>query len=564
MARRNTGTARKAANKDYPAIAVSYAEDVISGKVISGRLLRLRCQTFLDELRRTDWSFRFDPERATKACKFIECLPVPDSQKDDEQVILRPWQVFIIANIFGWVDTETGFRRFTQAHIWVGAGNGKSFLGSAIGLYMAFGEGQRASEVVCAAYAKKQAEIVFDTAKQMMQFHPKFAEFLGVEVNAHCLVQSSTGSKFEPRSSEAKTLAGMRPYCAIIDELHVVNQEVYAFITNRLAKRDQSLLLTISTAGYDISSLGFTIFEESRKVIEGSLDAPAVFAVIYQAESENVLDENEWAKAHPNLDVTVRRGIVRTKAQEAANFSTLRYQFITEQLNRWVNARETWLSADRWNERADTSLRLEQFKGKPALIGLDLAPGRSDMTAKAYVFVTEYGPQRSYAVFFKLYLPQDTVDTKPERYGAWVQDGLLTVHPGATIDFGTIENELLQDLKDFSGSEVCYDPAFATQIAQDLEKLGFQPVETGQGTKELNLAMHEVEEVVKSGRLRHDGNAAASWQVANVTVKPNAGGMIRPDKSHPDNKIDAASALFTAMRRAMVAEPPAPARIRWM
>lgn len=566
MARKASKQAQPA--KDYLATARRYAREVVSGAVIGCELLRKRCQQFLDELARDDegWDFRFDAAKASHACTFIECLPIPDSA-EDARFTLQPWQVFIVANLFGWVHASTGLRRFTQAHIWIAAGNGKSALASAIGLYMAFGVGQRASEVACVAYSKKQAEVVFDTAKQMMQFRPDFAEWLGLEINAHTIVQERTGSKFEPRSSEAKTLAGMRPYCAIVDELHVVDQAVYSFLTNRLAKRDQTLLLTISTAGYDTNTIGGTIFEESKAVIEGTIDSPEVFAVIFQAESENLLDESEWAKAHPNLGVTVRNNILRSKAKEAMDFSQLRVSFITEQLNRWASSREAWLKMEKWDECAAPSLRLADFAGRKAFIGLDMSQ-RNDITAKAYVFADADGQgRRTYTAFFKCYLPEAAIAARNASYSGWVHDGHIASMEGEVIDFAVVEDELLEDLQTFPGSEVCYDPAFMTQMAQSIQnEAGPEAAIEVRPTREnFNPAMKELEAAVLEGRLRHDGNPAVRWQMGNVTVKPNAAGVIYPAKPHSNAKIDAAYALFSGLVRAQRADlQDSPLIFKWL
>jgi phage terminase large subunit-like protein len=540
--------------KDYPAIARTYAEDVVAGRIVGGKYLILRCRQFLDELER-DWEYTFDPVPATKACKFIECLPVPDG-KVEQTVRLQPWQVFVVCNIFGWIDTRSGFRRFTQAHIWIAAGNGKSFLGSAIGLYLAFGEGARAAEVACAAASKKQAEIVFDTAKQMMQFRPDFAEFLGVETNAHSLVQERTGSKLEPRSSEAKTLAGMRPYCIIVDEMHVVDEAVYAMLTNRLAKRDQTLLLTISTAGYKLESVGYAVFEESRHVIDGLTDAPWVFAIIYQADSDTINDENEWAKAHPNLDVTVRRNILRSKALEAHNQSHFRAAFITEQLNRWVFAGDAWLDMEKWDACSDDTLALEQLKGGSCFVGVDLA-SVSDIASMAAVFPDQRDDGMHYTVFWWNFLPEKTIG-RFASYQGWVHDGFLIETPGNATDYGFIRERIFQLCRDHDVRMVAIDEWNASHIAQELQQeLGDDRVMTmSMATKNLNAPMKALEGAVLEGRLHHTEDPVVRWMVGNVQVKPDALGNIRPLKADDRNqKNDAALAAIIAMNQACTVEP---------
>lgn len=535
-------------SKDYVGIAQQYAQDVVAGRVVACKLLIKRCASFLDELGR-DWEFTFDVAKASKPCQFMECLPVPDG-KSEQLVVLQPWQCFVVANIFGWVHRATGMRRFTQAHVWIAAGNGKSFLASAVGLYMAFHDGQRAAEVACAAFSRKQAEIVFDTASQMMQFRPDFAQFLGVEINAHTLVQEKTGSKLEARSAEAKTLAGMRPYCVVVDELHVVTQEVYAFLTNRLAKRDQTLLLTISTAGYDTTSIGHTIFEQSVQVIDGSAVAPEVFAIVYQADDiSDPTDERQWAMAHPNLDVTVRRNILRSKAREAATYSRLRNQFTTEQLDRWVSAGEAWIDMDRWDEAADELLRIEDFKGKPCWIGIDLA-NVSDVCSVAVVFPEDRADGQHLTVFWRNYLPE-AVTGKHASYSGWVEDRCLIATPGNSTDYAFVREEVLRLVREHDVRCVCIDQWNATHIAQELQaELGEDRVVlVSMGVANMNAPAKTLEGAVLEGRLHHTGDPCVRWMIGNAQVQTSALENIRLWKQDKAAKIDAAVALVVALNQ---------------
>ena len=66
--------------------------------------------------------------------------------------------------------------------------------------------------------------------------------------------------------------------------------------------------------------------------------------------------------------------------------------------------------------------------------------------------------------------------------------------------------------------------------------------------------MKELEAAVADGRFHHDGNPILTWCVSNVLSREtSAGNLTMPDKQRPENKIDAAVALFIAMSRAMLA-----------
>jgi phage terminase large subunit-like protein len=53
-----------------------------------------------------------------------------------ELIRLEPWQVFIIASVFGWLKKKDGLRRFRILFLVVPRKNGKSAIAAGIGLYM--------------------------------------------------------------------------------------------------------------------------------------------------------------------------------------------------------------------------------------------------------------------------------------------------------------------------------------------------------------------------------------------------------------------------------------------
>src|SRR3954468_24023275 len=56
---------------------------------------------------------------------------------------------------------------------------------------------------------------------------------------------------------------------------------------------------------------------------------------------------------------------------------------------------------------------------------------------------------------------------------------------------------------------------------------------------------------MRSGRLQHDGNPVLEWCIGNVVGKPDRRGNLYPTRARPEQKIDAAVALVTAIGRSM-------------
>ena len=123
----------------YANIAAQYATDVVDGTNDACVYVRQACQRHLTDLKRADnetgCEFEIDTQLAAKAGRFIELLPHVKGELANrrELILLEPWQIFIVANLFGWVDFD-GKRRFRYAYIEVPRKNAESPLAAGIGL----------------------------------------------------------------------------------------------------------------------------------------------------------------------------------------------------------------------------------------------------------------------------------------------------------------------------------------------------------------------------------------------------------------------------------------------
>src|SRR5690606_39044600 len=119
--------------------------------------------------------------------------------------------------------------------------------------------------------------------------------------------------------------------------------------------------------------------------------------------------------------------------------------FKTKHLNIWVTARAAWLNMEWWHRQADRSLKLEDFKGEPAWLGLDLA-SKIDLAAKVRVFRRMVEGVAHYYAFGTYYVPESTAqDPRNRHYQGWVHDGHLTATEGEAIDQERIKADLLED-----------------------------------------------------------------------------------------------------------------------
>jgi phage terminase large subunit-like protein len=172
--------------RDYPAIARMYAEDVASGKIPACKWTIRACRRQLADLEKEksacpDFLYRFDDYKASRICRFIEKLPhiKGDWAKAGGRILLQPWQVFILTAVFGWVHRETGLRRFRIVYIEVPRKNGKSTFSAGVGIYCTCADGEEGSEVYSAATTRDQAKIVWKDAHSMVERSPGLKSHFG-------------------------------------------------------------------------------------------------------------------------------------------------------------------------------------------------------------------------------------------------------------------------------------------------------------------------------------------------------------------------------------------------
>ncbi len=541
--------------RDYCAIGLQYAKDVVAGRIPAGRFVKAACKRQIDDLKR--WKgkaapFRFDKAKAEKVCRFIELLPHIKGPLAGQMIVLGAWQIFILTTTFGWVKPD-GTRRFRRVYIEVPRGNGKSALSSGLGLYMLCADGEGGAEVYSFATTRDQAKIVFGDAQNMARRTPGLKAHFGVEVNAHNINVLRTASKFEALSAEGSTLDGLNTHFACVDELHAhKTRAVYDVVETSIGKRAQSLLWVITTAGSNRAGICYEVRSFVTKVLAGVAKDESQFGIVYGLdEGDDWTTEEALIKANPNWGISVMPEVLLPLQAKAMTMPSAANNFKTKHLNEWVNADTAWMDMKAWEACADPALDPEQFTGEPAWVALDLA-SKVDIAAKVSLHVREIDGKQHFFCFGKYYLPRDTVDRgENSQYQGWEHMGLLTVTDGAVIDFGVIEDDLLADCSRFEVREVPYDPFQATQLSTRMAAQGVPMVEMRPTVLNFSEPMKQLEALVLQGRLHHNGDPVLTWMMSNVVAHMDVKDNIYPRKERPENKIDGVVALIMALGRAM-------------
>jgi phage terminase large subunit-like protein len=96
-----------------------YSEDVINNSIISCQKHKLACRRFLNDLKiqgTSDFPYIFDVEKANKFMKWMTFFKHTKGPLAGQPKIPELIEKFIFANIYGWVNKDTGYRRFRKSY----------------------------------------------------------------------------------------------------------------------------------------------------------------------------------------------------------------------------------------------------------------------------------------------------------------------------------------------------------------------------------------------------------------------------------------------------------------
>lgn len=533
--------------KKYPNLfdGHEYAEKVVSGEIRACKYIIGACSRYLNDVVNQNAEFYFDPEKAERYLrlvqKFHHCIGVWKTPN----IIYEPWQKWIWMNIMGFYLKSTKTRRFRIAHIEVPRGNSKSAMASQAALYFLALDNPVGNQISTVATHKEQARIVLDSARAMAQKNPAFLKSQGVKVLAHTVTQEKTNSKLRALSSDANGLDGLQDVLAITDELHAMRRDTFDTIYSGMSKRKDSLTLCITTAGSDITSVGYTQSFYAKKVAtgEGGLKDEQFFSAVYTLdEGDDIFDESNWVKANPNWDVSVDPVTFKAKAEKAKVTPADLPNFKIKHLNLWISEAKAFFDLAAWNKCADKSLRIEDFAGEKVYMGVDLA-SKVDLSSLGYVF--KRGDM--YYVFDRSYIPEDTVKNKPnDIYSESIDKGYLIQTKGAAIHYPQISAQVFEDNKKFKIAEVMVDPWNSLEFSQKLMAERIETAEFKMNVGNFSEPTKTFDALIREGKIRHNGSPLLSWCLSNVVCTYDVLDNVLPKKTHESLKIDPVIAIIMA------------------
>jgi len=571
-----------------------YCNDILSGKILACQKHKWACLRFLNDLDKSalpDYPYKFDEEKAERFFLWMEMFCHTKGPLAGKPKIPEPIERFIFGNIYGWVDRETGYRRFRYSYYQVARKNAKSQDLAIVGLYELACMGESCSEVLVAATKKEQTKYVWEEADLIIRrckikidgelLKEKFRTVYGV------IRHIKSDSTFIRMSEEDKKKGdGSNPQCGILDEYQAQEtDENYNVLTSGMKTRVQPILMIITTAGFDLNNPCYTAeYDYVSKILnpDNPIENEQYFAIVCELDKnetgepieidgqkigegeliDNIKDESVWVKANPiNTKTAEGMASIRSELQVALDKPDKMRDFLTKSMNVWVNERDcAYMPMNKW---AVCKGEIPDLKGKSCYIGFDLS-AKIDLTSVTFEFPVD----DKYYVLNHSFLPEDTLPQRRKMgkvpYDRWIAGGWITATPGPVVDYRLVRDYAIERAKENGWyiEEICGDPWGFLQIGNDLIDSGYEVVEIVQGIKTLSEPTKDFRDMVYLKRVIHDGNPVLTWAVGNaIADQVDRNKNIILNKKKSKENIDPIAATINAHVRAMVKQKDGTGRV---
>lgn len=356
-----------------------------------------------------------------------------------------------------------------------------------------------------------------------------------------------TNSLLEVRPMTIDKLQGLRNKCATIDEWLSgdIREDVVGAVEQGASKLEDYFILAVSSEGTVRNGSGDTIKLELADILKGNYVAPHVSIWHYKLDDvKEVANPEVWAKAQPNIGITVSYETYQRDVERAENSPASRNDILAK---RFGIPMEGYTYFFTYEETLPH--RRRDFWGLPCALGADLSQG-DDFCAFTFLFPLSNG---EWGVKARSYITERTLFKLPlamrQKYDEFINEGSLHVMDGTVLDL----EEVYEDLDKFITSKeydvrcLGFDPynakSFVERWSQENGPFGIEKVI--QGVKTESVPLGELKKMSEDRLLIFD-EAIMTFAMGNCITLEDTNGNRKLYKKRYEEKIDNVAALMDA------------------
>lgn len=362
-----------------------------------------------------------------------------------------------------------------------------------------------------------------------------------------------TGSLLEVRPMSVAKLQGLRPFVTSVDEWLSgdTREDVVGAIEQGASKdqggfsSDEYVILAVSSEGTVRNGVGDTIKMELMSILKGDYYAPNISIWHYKLdEMDEVTQPETWAKAQPNIGITVSYETYQADVERAEKNPSTRNDIMAKRFGIPMEGYTYFFPYEETLRH-----RHRNFNGMTCALGADLSQG-DDFTAFTFLFPFTDG---RYGVKTLSFISENTLYKLPaamrQKYEEFINEGTLFVLGGTVLDmlevYDVVDDHILK--KDYNVAALGYDPYNAKEFVErwSMENGTYGLHKVVQGARTESVPLGELKKLSERRELLFD-EALMEFAMGNAIVLEDTNGNRKLFKKRQDFKIDNVSALMDA------------------
>lgn len=533
----------------------TYALDVRSGKIITGRRIKQAIERFFALIEKADAKgYWLDDQKGFAVIRFFEKIlkHTKGSKHAGKAFLLSPHQKFTLFNLFAWQTTnEEGqvIRLIRNVYETIAKKNGKTAPMAGVLLYCLAFDDEPGAEVYIGATKEEQAKLCFSQAAEFINQNILLRE-LGFRVLQNKIMFTPSASFAKPLGGDSKTQDGINSHLSILDEYHAhPDDTIKENLESSSAARAQPITYTITTAGTNMHGVCKNFEDSCINILEGITEDDTFLIMIHSLDPEdNWEDSTMWIKANPNLGITVYLSNLEKEYLKAINQPSKIPNFKTKNLNMWVDAPKEWIPSSAW-EACQTPIIEENFTKLGNCGALDLS-STTDITA--YAAITQPDAQGFRDLKVWCFCPLETIEkrSKEDRvpYKYWAsqlrenpehdKDFYLIATPGNMVDYDEVAKVVSHQFFKLKTDWVEYDRKFAAGLVNIFQNEKIEMSPFSQTIMNYSSPTKEFERLVLSGKLRVGNNPILKWMLSGCVAVFDNNENVRLVKGKATKRID--------------------------
>ena len=506
-------------------------------------------------------------------------LKLGQSQWAGTQLVLEPsWQLPIMSEALAVDDEMLPYWRTVVLVV-----PRKCAKTTTLGAYALYSlvDGQGDPEILLAAGSDKQAGRLFRVCTGFVRRSQSLKDELVLREYIGEVARADGEGRIERLSSEGQTQHGANPSLVVIDELAwwrtPTLRRSWAALTTADGARNDTQVFAITTEG-EANGRSESILGELVDGNEAMGDVERMAGVtisrdhdsrqlVYRFHAVNarladprpLRNARSKAKSEPSAEMDAE---VEALEQEllasvmpaniaswiteeyilgqARSAKVMPYDFLQLHACVAAEARDVWISADRWEACGEPGLSVPA--GANVCLAVD-ASYSHDTTAVSWAWQTD--DQRT-GVGVHVWAAREDAPAHDYQSG-----GVIRMEP--------VKDWIIQFCSEHQVSEIAFDPAYFRETAETLQDMGLPMLRMDQQTTAMRDAEQVFHDSVLEGKIAHDGDDVLRRHVASVVAsrRPNGAWRIRPidQIGAIDGVVAAIMAVDRSQRTARKSEP---------